>query len=295
VKKLKGKSAAIFKLKEKIVGSKKKGMESVSMNAPISGDMICDPEELKKVSVAYLSTLLTNRDPKDEYKQHLDILKLLHQHRMKEECTDEEDLTEKDFLEMIKKLQRKKADKYKFTLHGGQSYLDALYCLYKKVWLTEEKPMSWEKTICTMLYKGKNSINDFENQRFIHSKEEIRKCFESLVIEKAKPKIINKCSKFQIGGLPGHQSAEHLFTLKSIIALFSSQGRPVIVNCFDLKKYFDSEVLVDAMDKLYKSGIKGKLYRLIYHLNKNNLIQIKTPVGVTEGFKTGENVTQGSV
>ena len=49
------------------------------------------------------------------------------------------------------------------------------------------------------------------------------------------------------------------------------------------------------MDKLYKSGIKGKLYRLIYHLNKNNLIQIKTPVGVTEGFKTGENVTQGSV
>ena len=74
-----------------------------------------------------------------------------------------------------------------------------------------------------------------------------------------------------------------------------SQGKSVIVNCFDLKKYFDSEVLVDAMDNLYKSDIKGKLYRLIYQLNKNNFIQIKTPVGITEGFKTGENVTQGSV
>ena len=58
---------------------------------------------------------------------------------------------------------------------------------------------------------------------------------------------------------------------------------------------FDSEVLIDAMDNLYKSDIKGKLYRLIYELNKNNQIQIKTSVGTTSNFKTGENVTQGSV
>ena len=43
LKKEKGKSAAIFKLKEKVVGSKKEGMESVSMNDPITGQMICDP------------------------------------------------------------------------------------------------------------------------------------------------------------------------------------------------------------------------------------------------------------
>ena len=67
------------------------------------------------------------------------------------------------------------------------------------------------------------------------------------------------------------------------------------MTCFDLKKYFDSEVLIDAMDNLYKSDIKGKLYRLIYELNKNNLIQIKTSVGTTSNFQTGENVTQGSV
>ena len=155
--------------------------------------------------------------------------------------------------------------------------------------------MSWEKSNSTILYKGKGSKNDFGNRRFIHSKDQIPKCFESLVIEKAKPKIVQQCSKFQIGGLPGHQAAEHLFTLKSIISLFLSQGKPLILTCFDLKKYFDSEVLIDAMDNLYKSDIKGKLYRLIYELNRNNLIQIKTPVGITSSFKTGENVTQGSV
>ena len=30
-------------------------------------------------------------------------------------------------------------------------------------------------------------------------------------------------------------------------------------------------------------------------MNKNNLIKIKTPVGITNEFQTGENVTQGSV
>ena len=91
-----------------------------------------------------------------------------------------------------------------------------------------------------MLFKGKGLVSEYGNQGFIHSKDEIPKCFESLVIEKAKPKIVKKCSKFRIGGLPGHQSAEHLFTLKSVIALYLSKGIPLIVNCLDLKKYFDS-------------------------------------------------------
>ena len=154
--------------------------------------------------------------------------------------------------------------------------------------MTEKKPKSWEKTNCNMLYKSKGCKSDFENQRFIHSKDEIPKAFEGMVIEKVKPKIIKKCSKFQIGGLPGHQPAEHLFTLKSVISLHLSQGIITYLNCFDLRKYVDSYVFIDAMDNVYRSGIKGKEYRLIYELNKSNFIQIKTPVemslkGVLEG------------
>ena len=88
------------------------------------------------------------------------------------------------------------------------------------------------------------------------------------MIEKAKPKIVKKCSKFLIGGIPGHQSAEHLFMLKSIIALYLDKGKSSMVKRFDLKKYFDSEVLIDAKDNLFKIGIRGKLYKLIYELNK---------------------------
>ena len=95
--------------------------------------------------------------------------------------------------------------------------------------------------------------------------------------------------------MPGHQPAEHLFTIKSMMALYQQAGKPLILGCFDLRKYFDSENLADAMNSLFHSGVKGKEYRLIYELNKQNVIQIKTSVGMTEAFKTGPIVSQGSI
>ena len=129
IKKDKGKSAAMFKLKDKVLGSRKEGCETVSMNDPISGEMICDPEELKKASVKYLSSLLENREPKEEYRRDLQTLKLLHQSRMEEECCEGDELTEKDFDELIKRNKKKRADKYKFTINGGKDYRETLFCL----------------------------------------------------------------------------------------------------------------------------------------------------------------------
>ena len=40
---------------------------------------------------------------------------------------------------------------------------------------------------------------------------------------------------------------------------------------------------------------KGKEYKLIYELNKENKIQIKTSVGMTDRFTTGPTVSQGSI
>ena len=49
------------------------------------------------------------------------------------------------------------------------------------------------------------------------------------------------------------------------------------------------------MNSLYNCGVKGKEYNLIYELNKQNKIQIKTSVGMTDSFITGPTVSQGSI
>ena len=76
--------------------------------------------------------------------------------------------------------------------------------------------------------------------------------------------------------------------------LLQSKKKAVIVNMWDSRHYFDSEVLIDCLGELYKCNIKGKLYRLIYKLNQNIRIQVKTAVGLSDSEDTGEGVGQGT-
>ena len=58
---------------------------------------------------------------------------------------------------------------------------------------------------------------------------------------------------------------------------------------------FDFEDIFDCLEKVHSSDVKGKLYRLIYNMNKNVKLKIQTPVGDTDEANTGPIVTQGSV
>ena len=86
------------------------------------------------------------------------------------------------------------------------------------VWESESKPAQWEQTVAHQLYKGVGVKSSLSNYRFIHTKDENPKAFEHIVISEAKLKIVEGCSKFQIGAIPKHQSQEHLFTLKSVMS-----------------------------------------------------------------------------
>ena len=113
-------------------------------------------------------------------------------------------------------------------------------------------------------------------------------------MDKSKQKMIEKCSKFQIGGIPKHRSQEHLFTIKSILSLYLLLNLPIFMQLYDISKYFEKEILKDAMDTLYSAGIKGKLYRLWYELYKDAQIRVKTGAGMTAIEATGESTSENS-
>ena len=71
--------------------------------------------------------------------------------------------------------------------------------------------------------------------------------------------------------------------------------QPLIIQVYDLSKYFDKESLRDAMNSLYDAGIKGKLYRLWFMMNCDNQVKVLTSAGMTGIRATGENVGQGTV
>ena len=69
-----------------------------------------------------------------------------------------------------------------------------------------------------------------------------------MVITAAKPTILEEVSPFQIGAIPGHRAQEHLFTLKSVMALVEKNNSSIALQLLDLSKLFDRECLIDCLD-----------------------------------------------
>ena len=135
----------------------------------------------------------------------------------KEDVEEVNELTHDDFSRLMKHLEKKNKSKYKFILNAGESFKKCLFKVFKITWETETKPWQWENIIAHQLFKGVGEKSKLNNHRFIHTKQENPKAFEHIIINKAKQKIVEGCSKYQIGAIPKHQSQEHLFTLKSVM------------------------------------------------------------------------------
>ena len=74
-----GRASKVFKLREKIIGSKKQGQEACD---PKTKELIVASEEIKKVSSEYCKEVLTNNKPEAEYKKEIMIKEKVHEVRM---------------------------------------------------------------------------------------------------------------------------------------------------------------------------------------------------------------------
>ena len=169
----KGKSAAIFRVKEKIVGPKAAAQEASTLKDPKTGTEVFTPKEIKRVSLQFCKDLLTNREPKEEFVEDILVKKLVHTARMPEQVeNDLEELTTEKFEDTFMKLSKRLGSKYDFIVRGGPALKAALQKLCQPVWRTEVQPDRWYKSTLIQLYKGKGLRNILDNMRHIHSKDQ---------------------------------------------------------------------------------------------------------------------------
>ena len=192
-------------------------------------------------------------------------------------------------------LKKKPGGKYNFIVKSGSALKSALFNLFRVIWDLERKPESWRNTVLIQLYKGRGPRDNLDFQRNIHTKIDVPKFFGHIVATAAKPNLIGQMSPYQIGTKPGHRAQEHLFVIKSVIGLAEQHGRAIALQLWDLSKYFDRESLVDGLNELYKNNVRGKVYKLLYEMNKDTRISVWTPVGDTEQRDTGEGWGQGTI
>ena len=72
LKESKGKTAALFQLKNKVVGSRKASQEPTTIIDPDSGAVVFTPNKIKETILKYCKNLLTNRIPNKDYEEDID-------------------------------------------------------------------------------------------------------------------------------------------------------------------------------------------------------------------------------
>ena len=195
LKKEKGRAAAVFKLKEKIVGPRKNPLEPVILIDPETGFEVIQPEDIKRVSLSYCVKLLTNSAPKEKHVEQFKCKERLHWQRM-QECieNDVNYLSLGMFNSMLELLSKKKADKYKFIINGGQSLINAIYNTFASIWRSEKIPPDWHKSESVQLWKGKGKVSDPNNFRHLHIKNDLAKMFSQRVMAEVKDTIVSNMS-----------------------------------------------------------------------------------------------------
>ena len=100
----------------------------------------------------------------------------------------------------------------------------------------------------------------------------------------------------QAGFRKGYCTSDNLFILHTIISkyLAHKKGR-LYVAFIDFEKAFDRIDHYSMFYKLLKSGVHGKMYKVLFSMYQHVKSCVRTPKGITDFFNCSLGVQQGSV
>ena len=104
----------------------------------------------------------------------------------------------------------------------------------------------------------------------------------------------NNLSDNQAAFRPGRSTADHLFTMRSIVNRYLRLHKKNLYCCFvDFSRAFDSVWRDGLFYKLLKLDVSGKFYNVIKNMYSNYVTSVKLPQGVTDSFVTNTGIRQG--
>ena len=288
-------NSKIYKLKNIVCGPKLKPADPSCINDPITGEIITDYEEIRRVSLDHCTDILKKNKTRDCDIDELKEKERVHNNIMDRGNQYEYELEMTLYNKVLKRISKKGKKMFDLLTKAGEKYKEAIFQYMKRIIKHEEIPQSFSLTWLIAIWKGKGSALDLNMMRFVHTKMWEAKLCEALVTEHMKELIVMACPNIQIGVMPGSSSTEHLVTVKTWMRMLEQGKLNGIFQTFDLSKFFNKESLLDAMHTLKtKVGICDKDYRLWFKLNENANIGIKTSVGNSKTKLVKNSLGQGT-
>ena len=141
----------------------------------------------------------------------------------------------------------------------------------------------------------KGSLTLLENERGIFCVDKLRSILMRMVYNDKYPIIDKNMSDSQMGGRKGKGCRDNIFIINGIIhdVLRSIKNKPVLLQIYDYSQMFDSINLKQAISDIYEAGLKDDNLHLIFEANKEILMSVNTPAGLTDRQTLENIVLQG--
>ena len=289
-----GRVGNVFMMKKVIAGPKKTPKEAAAIKDPNTGELLVKKDDIKKATLEYCVNNLKNNKPDDDVEEQVLKQKREQLKKMKDKHGDTFDVKYEDFEQVLTKFAMKSTTTYDFLLNAGNNYKTSIYKLCKRIIDDEDIPEEFRITTLIMIWKRKGPMDMLKNNRFLHMKCVLARTVNALIVKEMKSPLISKLSIYQVGGLPGHSIAEHLLTVKTVMARLEEIGEGVLFLVMDIVSFFDKEDIYDCLETMEYLGINKKAIRMWYLLNKGTNIKVKTAFGMSELAAVGDCLGQGT-
>ena len=179
-------------------------------------------------------------------------------------------------------------------LHAGPVFVEALTNALNNIKANLTIPKSWINVIITTLFKNKGSRKYLKNHRGIFLTSIFSKVMEKLIKGRIQDQL-QRITPFQCGATLNHSPADCMFMVYSLITHAKYLKTPLYLTLYDYSTCFDSLWLEDTMLSLWDLGVQNDLFPLIYKMNEQCNIKIRTPYGTSNSFSCERIVKQGAV
>ena len=138
-------------------------------------------------------------------------------------------------------------------------------------------PDSWSNGTIIPLFKKKGDKMNVDNYRGITIMSCLGKLFTSVINARLTEFIdyAGIIGSEQAGFRKGYSTSDHIFTFKCLLDLYLGKRKKLFCAFIDYKKAFDSVDRVCLWKKLIKTGISGKVFKIIYNMYKNAKSYVK--------------------
>ena len=270
-----------------------------------SGNLITNHMGLKHLYLETYTHRLRNRPIKADFEELKKFKMMLFDLRLKrvQKCKTKS-WTLDELEKVLKNLKNNKArdpqgwinEIFKEGVAGKYLKLSLLE-LFNKIKESDYIPDFMELADIATIYKGKGDKSNLENDRGIFIVTILRSILMKLIYNDEYECIDNSMSDSQVGARKKKNVRNHIWIVNGVICdvLSRKAKKPIDVHIYDYRQCFDSLWLEECLNDLYDSGLKNDKLALLFNINRNVEVVVKTPAGKTDRGNIQNVITQGDV